>query len=278
MTSSKKRFILAVFCGVMAAALFWLYASDLRTQAASLRSQALANYGGEQIEVLVATRDIAAGEKLDASNVSYQIWLVDLLPAGVARDTAEVYGKTAAVAILRNEPVALAKLGERAAQILVPDGLCAVSITADDVRAVGGALAPGMTVDIYAVGATSVTLIAQEVLILETSNSFGLTATSGGSGSSSLFGSSSARAPLKWVTVAVDAKTVQELLAAARDKNLCLVLPGNDVTKTSQEIDASQGKVGAAEDTAARNTNAAGDTAARNTNAAGDVNVVGEPS
>ena len=242
MTSSKKRFIAAVGCGMIAALLFGFYANNLHAQAMSSRSQALADYGGEQVEVLVATRDIAAGETLDESNVSYQMWLADLLPIGVARDTAEVFGKTTAVGILRNEPIAVAKLGEGVAQIIVPDELCAVSLTADDVQAVGGALAPGMTVDIYAVGATSVTLVAQDVLILETSNSYGTATTSTSSGSSSLFGGSSSRASLKWVTVAVDAKTVQELLAASREKNLCLVLPGSDAVRTTAELQEAQDK------------------------------------
>ena len=241
MTSSRKRLFIAIGCGVLAAVLLVFYANDLRSQAASARSQALADYGGEQVEVLVANRDIVAGETLDASNVSFQTWLVDLLPAGVARNTTEVFGKTTAVALLKNEPVSVAKLGERSAQIVVPDGLCAVSLPVGDVQAVGGALAPGMAVDVYAVGATSVVLVAQDVLILETSNGFGTTSTSTNAGSSSLFGASSSRASLKWVTVAVDATMVQELLAAARDKNLCLVLPGDDVTHTAQKSSASGG-------------------------------------
>ena len=259
MASSRKRFVLAIVCGVVAAVLLGLYANDLRMQATSSRSQALANYGGEQVEVLVATRDIAAGETLDATNVSYQIWLVDLLPAGVARDTVEVYGMVTAVAILKNEPIALAKLGERATQIIVPDGLCALSIAADDVQAVGGALAPGMIVDIYAVGVTSVTLVAQNVLILETSNGFGVSTTSSNSGSSSLFGTSSARASLKWVTVAVDAKTVQELLAAARDRKLCLVLPGGDTAKITQDALTTQNTDAIGDDSSNASSSASSD-------------------
>jgi len=238
MTSSRKRLIAALGCGVLAALLFMSYANGVRAQAESSRSQALANYGGEQVEVLVATRDIAAGETLDAGNVSFQIWLVDLLPAGVARDTAEVFGKTTAIPLLKNEPIVIVKLSEWSTQMVVPDGLCAVSIPADDVQAVGGALIPGMMIDIYAVGATTVTLVAQNVLILETSNGFGTTSTGGGS--SSLFSGSSARASLKWVTVAVDAQTVQEILVAARDRKLCLVLPGENANRPVPNSNAHQ--------------------------------------
>ena len=239
MTSSRKRLIAAVCCGMVAALLLMFYAGDVRAQAASSRAQALADYGGEQVEVLVASRDIAAGETLDASNVSVQIWLADLLPAGVARNTADVFGKTTAVALLRNEPIVMAKLGERASQLTVPDGLCALSVPTDDVQAVGGALVPGAAVDVYAVGSVGVMLVAQDVLVLETSNGFGTAVTNTGSGSS-LFGASTSRAPLKWVTLAVSANSVQELLAAARDKRLFLVLPGEDVQRvlSSDEPDS----------------------------------------
>ena len=237
MAASRKRLIAACVCGLLAALLLIFYANNVRAQAESSRSQALADYGGEQVEVLVATRDIAAGERLDASNVSYQIWLVDLLPSGVARDTADVFGKTAAIPILKNEPIVAIKLGEGSAQIVVPDGLCAVSIPADDVQAIGGALTPGMMVDIYMVNATKVTLVAQNVLVLETSNGYGVTST--GNGSSSLFSGSSGRAALKWVTVAVDAQTVQELLIAARERSLSLVLPGGGVERVSPNENTS---------------------------------------
>jgi pilus assembly protein CpaB len=123
---------------------------------------------------------------------------------------------------MRNEPVVTAKLGESKTPVSVPEGLCAVSIPSADVLAVGGAIQAGAFVTIYAADGVTVELIAEEVLILETSN--GSAAASGeGSG---LFGGSSARPQLSWVTLAVEADTAQELIAASRSKELHLVLPG----------------------------------------------------
>jgi pilus assembly protein CpaB len=233
MSSSRKRLLAALCCGIAAALLLMWYAHDVRAQASLSRAQALATYGGEQIEVAVATRDIAAGETLDAANVSLQLWLADLLPAGVVCNTTEVFGKTTSVALLKNEPVVRAKLGEAFAKLTVPEGLCALSVPVDDVQAVGGALVPGTAVDVYAVGATGVALVVQDVLVLETSNGFGISATGTGSGA---FGASSARASLKWVTLAVAPRNVQDLLSAARDKHLFLVLPGEDVVRGSASV------------------------------------------
>ncbi|MDR2714787.1 MAG: Flp pilus assembly protein CpaB [Coriobacteriales bacterium] len=279
MSSSKKRLLMAVACGVVAAGLLLLYAGDVRAQAASSRAQALASYGGEQVEVLVATRDIAAGETLDASNASFEVWLADLLPVGAVLDTAEAFGKTTAVPFLKNEPIVLAKLGEGATQIVVPDGLCAVSIPSDDVQAIGGALGSGMLVDIYAVGSTAVSLVAQNVLVLETSNGFGAGSVgSGASASGSLFGGSSARAPLKWVTVAVDAQTVQELLVAARERNLALVLPGNDVPRELAAQQNGSSRSGASASNASASSASASGSSNNDGQAAGNNDATSENS
>jgi pilus assembly protein CpaB len=198
------------------------YATSVRAEATQTRQEALASYGGEQIEVYTATRDIAVGETLSGENVSLQLWLSDLLPTGALYEQGEVFGQTVAVPLMRNEPVVAAKLGESKAPVSVPEGLCAVSIPSADVLAVGGALQAGAFVTVYAADTVTVELIAEEVLILETSSG-SFTASGGGTG---LFGDSSARPELSWVTLAVEADTAQELIAASRTKELHLVLPG----------------------------------------------------
>jgi pilus assembly protein CpaB len=222
MSQTRKRLILALICGVIAAVAMTWYATSIRAEATQTRQEALASYGGEQIEIYTATRDIAVGETLSGENVSLQLWLSDLLPAGALREQKEVFGQTVAVPLMRNEPVVVAKLGESKPPISVPEGLCAVSIPSADVLAVGGALQAGTFVTVYSADAATVELIAEEVLILETSN--GSLSASGDS--SGLFGASSSRAGLSWVTLAVEADTAQELIAASRSKELHLVLPG----------------------------------------------------
>jgi pilus assembly protein CpaB len=182
----------------------------------------LASYGGEQVEIYTATRDIAIGETLSGENVSLRLWLSDLLPAGALFDQSKVFGQTITVPLMKNEPVVTAKLGELSVPVNVPEGLCAVSIPSDDVLAVGGAIRAGTFVTVYAADAAAVELIAEEVLVLETSNGAQLASgTSGG-----LFGTSASRSQLSWVTLAVEPDAAQELIAAACSKELHLVLPG----------------------------------------------------
>jgi len=222
MNQSKKRLALSLLCGVLAAvAMFW-YAFEVRAEATQSRQQLLSAYGGGQVEVFVATRDIAVGETLSSSNVSCQLWLSDLLPAGALGDQRDVYGKTASMPIFKNEPVVSAKLGVLKNPVSVPAGLCAVSIPSEDVLAVGGVITAGNYVTIYAADSRIVELIAENVLVLETSN--GAYAPTGSSSGS--FGASTARPKLVWVTLAVDPEIAQELIAASASRKLHLVLPG----------------------------------------------------
>ncbi|MDR2586666.1 MAG: Flp pilus assembly protein CpaB [Coriobacteriales bacterium] len=222
MSQTRKRLILALLCGLVAAAAMALYATGVRAEATQAREEALASYGGEQVEVYSAVRDIAVGETLTSENVSPRLWLSDLLPAGALCDRDEVLGQTVTVALMENEPVIAAKLGALKTPVSVPDGLCAVSIPSEDVLAVGGAIQAGSFVTVYAVNATTVEMIAEEVLILETSN--GTQVASGEA--SGLFGGSGSRPQLSWVTLAVEPDTAQELIAASRSGDLHLVLPG----------------------------------------------------
>ncbi|MCL2882869.1 MAG: Flp pilus assembly protein CpaB [Coriobacteriia bacterium] len=232
------RLLIACFCGVLAAlAVFW-YISDIRAEATGARQQAIAKYGGEQIEVYVADRDINAGEELSPSNVSKRLWLVDLLPAGALGTEADVYGQTLAMPMLANEVVASAKLGEAgsAAEMLkIPEGLCALSVPSDNLRAVGGAIQAGTKVALYAAGSGEVRLLDTDVLVLATSNTV-LTgslaagqAANGLSGNSSgVLGGTSSQANLKWVTLALQEERVQEVIAASEEQSLYLVLVGDD--------------------------------------------------
>ncbi|MDR1082699.1 MAG: Flp pilus assembly protein CpaB [Coriobacteriales bacterium] len=225
MTQTRKRIILALICGIIAAAAMAYYATGVRAEATQTRQEALAAYGGEQIEIYTATRDIAVGEVLSNENVSLKLWLSDLLPSDALYEQEETLGQIVKVPLMRNEPVVAAKLGQTATPVNVPEGLCAVSVPSEDVLAVGGAIQAGTFVTIYAADTSTVELIAEEVLVLETSS--GARATS--EGTSELFGGSDSRPKLSWVTLAVEPDTAQELIAASRSQELHLVLPGGEI-------------------------------------------------
>ena len=76
----KKQLLIAgIICGIICAACVFLYTEMVYAEADSKRSEALERYGGEQVEVVVATRTIHPGETLDPSNCTTKTWLSDLL-------------------------------------------------------------------------------------------------------------------------------------------------------------------------------------------------------
>ena len=208
----RRLTVIAVICGVVCAICVFAFMGTVQGEANAARAEALARYGGEQIDVCVATRDIAAGERVDNAAVETKLWVADLLPEGAINDEAQVVGKTASSSILKGE-VLSAKRFEAARDALdVPAGKVAVSVPAKTVQAVGGAIRPGMHVDIYATGDSAASALAQNVPVLATSTDEGGSLVSGSS----------------WITIALDADQVQEMVTASSRYDLYFVLPGTD--------------------------------------------------
>lgn len=205
----KKATIAGIACGVLCAACVFAFLQSVRGEADAARTEALSRYGGEQIEVCVAKRDILAGEKVGAGAVETKLWVADLLPASAARVADEVVGRTATSSILKGEVVSLDRFGETATSIDIPEGYAAVSVPAKTVQAVGGALAPGARVDMYASGDMTTSALARDVLVLATSAS----------------GSAKGPSDMAWVTVAIRPESVQEIIAASHNADLYFALP-----------------------------------------------------
>ena len=220
----RRTAIVGIASGLLCAVCVLLYLQDVNGRAEAARAEALARYGGEQLEVCVAKRDIAAGEEVDAGAVDMKLWVADLLPQDAVRDASDVVGRKATSSILAGEVISAKRFEETATSLEVPDGLSAVSVPARDVQAVGGAVSPGMNVDVYAAGATSTDVIAEDALVVSTSAS-----AAGGQGDGSV----------TWVALAVPPGQVQELIAAAQTSDLYFVLPG---TRANAALSAEGGQ------------------------------------
>ena len=142
MRKNKAAFV-GVVCGVLCAACVFAYTQAVRGEADQQRRDALARYGGDQVEVCVAKRDIAAGEVVEASVIETRLWVADLLPAEAVRQASEVVGSKASSVMLAGEVLSKRRFQAEGSQIDVPDGQVALSVPAKDVQAVGGAIGPG---------------------------------------------------------------------------------------------------------------------------------------
>lgn len=210
--NNKKTLVLAIVCGVLCALCVLIYTQSVRADAEDTRNAALARYGGEQIEVCVAKRDIAAGETIDSSCYEYKLWLTDLLPDDAVRNSNDILGKQLTSSVISGEVISTKRFQDSAVSLEVPAGLSAVSVPAKDISAVGGAISAGMHIDIYATGNISTSLIAQNILVLATSSTF----------------NESSSSSISWITLAVEPSAVQELVAASQTTTLYFVIPSED--------------------------------------------------
>ena len=206
----KKAGAVAFACGLACALSVFAFTQSVRDEAESARTEALARYGGEQVEVCVAARDIAAGERIDPSAVQTRLWVADLLPEKSMNAANEPVGNVATSPVFKGEVFTEKCFAGASETLEAPAGTTALSVPAKAVQAVGGSVAPGMFVDVYASGETSTQALARNVLVLATSVS--------GEGSGS-------RSDFSWITIAADPASVQELIAAARKTDLYFTLP-----------------------------------------------------
>ena len=229
-----KSWIVGIACGALCAVCVFMYLQDAGAQVDAARAEALERFGGEQVEVCVAKRDIAAGEVVDASSFEKRMWVTALLPEDPLTQDSDVLGKQVTSTVLKGEVLTSRRFEESPYSIDVPGELTAVSVPTRDVQTVGGALRPGMFVDVYATGSAGsagTTLIAHSVLVLATNAS-----------SSSKSGADS----VSWVTLALDPANVQEIVSVAQGSELYFTLPGEDVPEptVSKSLDANEGQKG----------------------------------
>ncbi len=230
MARRKTTVAASIACGVLCAACVVAFMQGVRGEAEAARAEALARYGGEQLEVCVATRDLPAGQAIAAGDVELKMWVADLLPSDAAQTIEEVEGRVPSTPIMEGEVVVLKRFEGSNVTLDVPEGLAALSVPAKDVQAVGGSLAAGETADLYAVGGTSTVLLARDVLVLATSST----------------GSEGAQTELSWVTVAIAPESVQEIIDASQKSELYFVLP------SAESADESAAEVPASTDAATR--------------------------
>lgn len=218
----NKRLVAAIASGLLCALSVFAFTQSVQASADAQRAEALERFGGEQIEVCVATRDIAAGETPSASCVTSRMWVSDLLPQDPVLSLNEATSHSLTSPVFHGEVLTKRHFSSTGASLEVPAGLCALSVPAEEVKAVGGAVASGMKVDVYLSGSSGITLLAHDVLVL---------ATSVGDGDAS------SNTKISWLTLAVEPKSVHEFIAAADKGNLYFVLQGE---KLKEEVDDDQ--------------------------------------
>jgi pilus assembly protein CpaB len=96
----------------------------------------------------VASSDIPRGRSITADMLTTKDYPKELVPERAILDREGVLDRTAAVDVLKDEPILEDKLGGRGAASLIPEGKRACTITANVASAVAGLLKPRDRVDV----------------------------------------------------------------------------------------------------------------------------------
>lgn len=207
----KRMVVIGIISGIVCALAVFAYTQSVTAQADQARTEALARYGGEQVEVVVAKRTIQPGETIGAADVEKKLWLADLLPDEPVKEEQDAIGKQVGSAVIAGEVVCAQRFEQERAAVEVPRGLVAVSLPTEEVKAVGGAIAAGNVIDVYLTGKSGTERLGRDVLVLATS-----------AGESD---KTSGKA-MSWVTVAVKPDAVEEYVSSAETGNLYFAIPG----------------------------------------------------
>ena len=116
----RGALIAGLLSGVLCAGCIFAYSVQVREEADDARIEAMQRYGGEQVDVLVATKDIYPGEVVDASNAEVKTWLSDLLPSDCVTSFEDVKGMQAASLIISGEAVSQRRFDSCGSGIDVP--------------------------------------------------------------------------------------------------------------------------------------------------------------
>lgn len=208
-----KSVFVGIVCGILCAVSVFTYTQNVRGEVDAARAEALARYGGEQLEICVATKDVSVGETLDASNTTTKLWVADLLPAGAIESVQDVSGQQLGSPVFAGEVITDKRFSRTDQNLEIPAGTSVLSIPVKDVQAVGGAVCPGLCVDVYATGASGTERVAQNVPVVSTN---------------ALDENGKADGAISWVTLAVRPDSVQEIISASQKTELYLVLPGSE--------------------------------------------------
>lgn len=215
----KRLFMLiAAFVAAFGCALcVYMYGASLRSQAEQAYADKLAQYGGDQVEVLIAKQSLKSGEMLKAEQIEKRSWLVAFLPTQALSNKDDVVGKRLSSSVAEGSVLSKLHFEDDTGSVVVPKGKTGLTLPLKDAALLQGFVQVGDSVDIYAQGeqTTSKLLSQTQVLAL----------------------SSPSKTQGAWVMVAVDPNRVEELVAAVKKVNLYITLPNVNAAQSSGQED-----------------------------------------
>ena len=249
--TQKKRFIISLAAGIVAALCAALFLLGQAQSAAHAQAEILEQFEGGTQDVLVAKQRIESGTVLSKELFNERTWPGLYLPEGAvpAQDFPQIEGRRASATILTGEVLTTFRAFDKQLPLdrLAP-GMTAVTLPADNVHALGGELLRGMHLTLMAnAGDGKVVKLAQNIEVLSANTAavqmnINAQADSQQSDSSRsvLTGAADSQSTysrgesLHWVTLAIPNGQVEQILTASRAGTIHFVLPASEAPEDSE--------------------------------------------
>lgn len=145
---NSRRTILAFVSALLISGLFtWAIGRTLRNRTGTSAPPAFGH-------IVVASKDVPAGEVLVADSLSISDWAAPKPLAGSLSEAGNAIGRVALVALVSGEPILqrnLANAGSgQGISATIPRGMRAITIRGPDITGISGFLEPGDLVDVLA--------------------------------------------------------------------------------------------------------------------------------
>ncbi len=210
----RKPLLLALLFAVLAGGCAFLFFQNARQSADAAHQQLLSKYGGEQVAICMARRNLEPGETVRARDVEVKHTLASLVPEGCFTTPDDIVDKTLTACVVKGEAFVKRRFVADDTAMRVPLGFVAISVPLRSSSVALELVKPGSRVNVYATGEQSSALLAQRVLVLASA--------------SANQKSESAGALASWVVVAVPQSKAQEFVSASKKTQLTVVLPSSD--------------------------------------------------
>lgn len=236
---TKPRIVIAVICAACVGIAFAAFADEVRSEADRQRSEAMARYGGEVVNLVVARHALEPGDVVEAGDVETREWLADLAPEGAVTQEEDVIGTQVTVPAAGGAPLTKLNFRDATEQQDVPSGHIAVSVPVTDRLGLSQGTLSGSSVIAYRVGDDGSHVIATDVVVLSMPE-----ASSAGLGTQGT------------LSLGVLPEDVSEILSASAADELRIVLPADDV-----EAIPDEGTPSAPDEVAAETADVTGESA-----------------
>lgn len=209
--SGRFRIVLSLAFALLGVVSCLAYADSVRSEAERVRSDAIARFGGEVAELVVANRVLESGDVVTEQDISVRDWVSDLAPSGALTNLDEVVGRQVSVPVAEGAPLTELNFRDDSALAEVPAGHVAVSVPVTEKLGISRGVTRGARLSAYAVSDDGPRLIASDVEVL------------------SELGSTTGIVASQQVTIAVLPNDVTAVLSASASGDLRLVIPADDV-------------------------------------------------